>query len=143
MEKEIAVLNPVKELTIGGEQIAVRELRWAEALEFLKKLSGHVGALIKVGADGSVRTSLDLANLAALITGTDDLASHLATKSTGKDAAWFGALSVTDALTVLDTALELNLNDALLKKVGALGRRLSAVAPGATAKVASQPSTTT
>jgi hypothetical protein len=140
MTSEIEILHPVTELKINSETVEVRELRWAHALEFLRKLSAHVGKLVSVTSTGQIAASLDMDKLVAVITGAEDLAAYLVEKSTGKDANWLNELSVSDAVTVLDAALALNLSEDLLKKVSALGQRFAVVMPGA--KVTASPSTT-
>jgi len=129
---DIEILFPDRDLKLStGEVIRVRELSWREALEFLQKLSGHIG---KLGASVSVMDATTagaavtalLANLPALIASVDELALYLAEKSAGLSAEKFGALAARDALAVLDKALEINLNEELLKRGKSIAARIGA-----------------
>ena len=51
---------------------------------------------------------------------------YLADKSAGLSAEKFGALAARDALAVLDKALEINLNEELLKRGKSIAARLGA-----------------
>jgi hypothetical protein len=130
----IEILFPDSDLKLStGEVIRVRELSWHEALEFLKKLSGHFG---QFGA-GDI-TAL-LANLPALITSVDELALHLVDKAAGLTAERFTTLAARDALAVLDKAVEINLNEDLIQR----GKKLAARFGGLAAEKTASPKSTT
>jgi ribosomal protein L28 len=131
MDGETDILNPNRELKINGETVVVKELRWSEALAFLKNISAHVGKIFTIDAQGKVRTELNMEKLEDIITGSEELTAFLVEKSTGKTKEWFDGLSMSQALEVLDTAVDLNLSEQILKKVSALGRRFQVIAPGA------------
>jgi hypothetical protein len=112
MSNETEILHPVKSLTIAGQEVTVKELPWFEAIEFIKKLSGFIGSLID--ANGTLR--VDIGAVTEMIVSTDELATTLITKTTGKDSEWVKTLSLSDALSLLDTALALNLSDEIIQK---------------------------
>jgi hypothetical protein len=137
MDNDIAILNPVTELTVAGQLVTVRELRWAEALEFLQKLGAHAGQAITIGADGRIETALTAERLTGIVTGAGELCDYLVVKSTGRDAGWFHALSASDALAVLDAALALNLSDEIIGRAKKLLARFAG-GPGATTEVSAR-----
>jgi hypothetical protein len=131
MLNEIEILFPDKELKLStGESVRVRELSWREALEFIQKLSGHLG---KLGASDMAGL---ISQLSTLVSTVDELALYLAEKSAGMSAEKFGALAARDALAVLDKALEINLNEELLKRGKSIAARFGAAGFKAPAKEA-------
>lgn len=122
----VEILNPVRSVKLAAGELQVRELNWRDALEFMAKLSKHAGALFD--EKGSV--TLDLEKLGSLVMGTKEVADHLLMKATGREQEWVDGLSLSEALVVIDAALELNLSPELIargKKVagrvqGAFGR---------------------
>jgi hypothetical protein len=106
MSNKLDVLNPVVELSIGGEKIEVRELAWPEALKFLSMISEHAGQLIT----GEGKFVVDFTKLTRLVSSTEELSEFLMLKTTGRDEAWLATLSMRNALEVLDAALSVNLS---------------------------------
>lgn len=128
---EVEILNPNREVKIGDETIIVKEMRWGDGIAFLKKLAGNISALLIVDEKGGYGLDLGSGKLADIIVNSGDLSSDLIEKTTGKDVAWFNGLSMSEALTVLNVALELNLSSQIAKKASALGNHIQAALAGA------------
>lgn len=118
------ILHPVRNVTVNGSPVEVRELQWGSAREFVKMLSGHAGQLLRTGDKGAITFSFE--SLPQLIAATDELSSYLICKATGKDAAWLESLPTSKALELLETALALTLNDELIKRGNGITERLAA-----------------
>ncbi len=122
---DAVILFPNRELKIGNETVTVSELKWADALGFLKQLSGHMAAFVT--ADGKLK--IDVAELGKVVASSEDLAVSLIAKATGHDADWVNNLPLSVVLDLVDVALELNLSDDLLAKAKKIGGRFKAAAP--------------
>jgi hypothetical protein len=113
----VPLLRPsVKVLTSLG-QIEVRELRWADALTFLKMLSAHSQHFLEDG-----RFNFNLGKMVELITGACELSAFLLEYSVVDAEMEISAMPFHDALLLLDAALEVNLSPeilALAKKTAA------------------------
>jgi hypothetical protein len=113
-DNEKQILKPEKVIVVGNAPVTVRELAWPDALEFLKRLSEQIG---KIWDDkGNVKISLE--SIAEHVAQTGDLSTFLLEKATGHKAEEF---SSSQALDVLDTALEMNLREELVQG----GKRLA------------------
>lgn len=116
----LTILNPVSTVKVAGETVEVRELKWPDAVGFLQTTAKHVGKLLTP----SGQLNIDPAQLPAVIAETGELAEFLILKATGKDVAWLNGLRATEALEVLDAALEQNLHPALFERGKAVAARL-------------------
>ena len=125
MSAELELLDPVRTVDIGGEQVQVRELRWLDALQFLQKLAGgieQVAGTQAIGLDGTVRLNADKLREAVLSGG--ELANTLLAKSTGLPQARLDALSASQALSLLQAAIEINFREELRGKLRGVGAAL-------------------
>jgi len=119
---KISVLNPVKTVSVQGVDVEVREMRHLDMIGFLKLIHKHVNEL--ADEKGAIRFSVD--RLTEIITGAEELSLFLLSKSTGKDTAWVAQLSFSDALILMDTALELSFSEDVIKNARQLGGRVKA-----------------
>ncbi len=125
MSNELELLDPVRTVDIGGEQVQVRELRWLDALQFLQKLAGGIEQVVgtqAIGPDGTVRLNADKLREAVLSGG--ELANTLLAKATGLPQARLDALSASQALSLLQAAIEINFREELLGKLRGVGAAL-------------------
>ena len=120
MNNTLSILHPVKTISLGGETLEVRELRWPEALGFLQRLAQQAGQFLT--ADGRLVPPAD--QFPRIIQESAVLVEYLVTKTTGKDSAWLNDLTPAEVLTVLDAALELNVSPELFARGKALAGRL-------------------
>ena len=125
MSTELELLDPVRTVDIGGEQVQVRELRWLDTLQFLQKLAAGIEQVVgsqAIGADGSVRLNADRLRDAVLSGG--ELANTLLAKSSGLPQSRLETLSASQALTLLGAAVEINFREDLLGKLKGVGGAL-------------------
>ncbi len=125
MSIELELLDPVRTVDIGGEQVQVRELRWLDTLQFLQKLAAGIEQVVgtqAIGADGSVHLNAERLRDAVLSGG--ELANTLLAKSTGLPQARLEALSASQALTLLSAAVQINFREELLGKLRGVGGAL-------------------
>ncbi len=125
MNAELELLDPVRRIDIGTEQVEVRELRWVDALGFLQTLAGGIEQVVgtqAIGADGSVRLNAEKLREAVLSGG--ELANTLLVKATGLPHARLESLSASQALSLLETAVELNFREEVLGKLRKVGAAL-------------------
>ena len=125
MINELELLDPVRTVDIGGEQVQVRELRWLDTLQFLQKLAAGIDQVVgsqAVGADGTVRLNADRLREAVLSGG--ELANTLLTKATSLPQARLESLSASQALALLDAAVRINFREELLGKLRGVGGAL-------------------
>jgi hypothetical protein len=125
MINELELLDPVRTVDIGTEQVHVRELRWLDALQFLQKLAAGIEQVVgaqAVGSDGTVRLNADRLREAVLSGG--ELANTLVTKATGLPQAHLDGLSASQALALLDAAVRINFREELLGKLRGVGGAL-------------------
>jgi hypothetical protein len=112
------MMPKTKELTLHGQKITVREMRWMDARQFLNKLAAQAGAFFDVQESPetgiNVKFVFDLPRLIGVIKDCGELADFLLTKSTGQPEAWLQEISLTDGLQVLDAALELNVSEEII-----------------------------
>lgn len=121
----VSALFPSKQVKLhGGEAVEVREMAWPDALEFLRKLTAFAGSYLK--PDGSFAFSMT--GLADLVNSSAELSNFLILKSTDQSEAFLERLPVCSALDILDSALELNLSEEVLKRGKKLGARFQALA---------------
>lgn len=131
MSTELELLDPVRTVDIGGEQVQVRELRWLDTLQFLQKLAAGIEQVVgtqAIGADGSVHLNADRLRDAVLSGG--ELANTLLAKSTGLPQARLEALSASQALTLLSAAVQINFREELLGKLWGVGGVLQGAVSG-------------
>lgn len=129
MINELELLDPVRTVDIGTEQVHVRELRWLDALQFLQKLAAGIEQIVgtqALGADGTVRLNADRLREAVLSGG--ELANTLLVKATGLPQTHLDGLSASQALALLDAAVRINFREELLGKLRAVGGALQGVA---------------
>lgn len=119
----LAVLHPVKTVATRGGAVVVRELRWPEALAFLRALATQAGQFL--APDG--RLELTPETLPRAIHESGALVECLLTQATGRDAAWLQGLAPTDVLALLDAAIELNASPELFARGKTLAGRLQTV----------------
>ncbi len=131
MDNELELLDPVRVVDLGTEKVQVRELRWVDTLRFLEQLAGgieHVLGAQAVGPDGSIR--LDAGKLREAVLSGGDLAHTLLAKTTGLTAERLDALSASQALILLEAAVQTNFRDELLGKFRAVGQSLRGLGLG-------------
>lgn len=132
---EPSVFRPTTEVRLGQESVAVRELAWPDAFEFLGRLSRHAGQLLD--AQGKLTFTFD--KLADLVSQTQELSEFLLLKSTGRDQTWLRGLPFSQGLELLAVALEVNLTEDLLKNGVRLGEQFKRLF-GRTSPIGSLPS---
>ena len=128
MDNELELLDPVRVVDLGPEKVQVRELRWIDTLRFLEKLAGGIEQVLgaqAAGPDGSVRLNAQKLREAVLSSG--DLANTLLAKATGLPQELLDALSASQALTLLEAAVQTNFREELLGKFRAIGRSVQGV----------------
>ena len=131
MNNTLIILHPVKTISLGGETLEVRELRWPEVLGFLQELARQASRFLT--ADG--RLALQADALPRIVQESGVLVEYLVTKATGKDSAWLNTLTPAEVLVVLDAAIELNVSPELFARGKALAGRLQRVFdPGPTGR---------
>lgn len=102
--------------------VAVRELRWGDAIGFIQLLSAELSGLVGVDANG--RAAIDSTKIPELVRTSSALTDYLVEKSTDITPVELRDSSASDALEVIDAALEVNLNDTLLGKLRKVGARV-------------------
>lgn len=125
-----------------GLEVAVREMDWHNALEFMALLAGQatsVGTILSATqrADGAqashAQMAADVAQvLPGLITGATELMDHLLRHAVVEPQQLAGR-GLADVLPVVSLAIEVNLSAEVLEAAGALGKTLG-VALSATLK---------
>jgi len=130
----LQILNPVKTVQVGGEQIEVREIKWRDAVQFLQELSKQAANFIT--PQGNLQLSAD--NLPSVVIQSASLIDLLLTKSTGKDSAWINDLNPHDVLVLIDAAIELNASPELFARGKTVAGRLKAVFVGQTGAVSTK-----
>ncbi|HNQ89014.1 MAG TPA: hypothetical protein PKM73_10405 [Verrucomicrobiota bacterium] len=128
METELELLDPVRVVDIGTEKVQVRELRWVDTLRFLEKLAHSIEQVLgaqAVGPDGSFRLNAEKLREAVLSSG--ELANTLLAKATGLPQERLDALSASQALTLLEAAVQTNFREDLLGKFRGVGQSLRGV----------------
>jgi hypothetical protein len=138
MDSETKVLRGKKELTIAGESMEVRGLKFLEVLKFFGLTGEKFGKLLDRTESGGVRFVGELDKISGLIVATEELSVFVLQAATGKDKAWIDTLSLEDAITVIDACLELSFSEATLGKLKALGQRIGGMVPGAKATLSPQ-----
>lgn len=91
-------------VTISGEPVAVRELRWAEGMRAMPKLAPIVEAVRNLVANGDS----DADQFSALLTDNPDAWQALICASTGREPDWVASLSDQDGLTLQAAAWRAN-----------------------------------
>ena len=105
-----SILNPVIEKTVNGKPITIRELRAIDGLQFIKKLSSYFGSF-----QGTTSDAVQV-KIAEVVTGAADVSEFLVLKSTGQTSSWLNEISTEEFLDVLESAIELNISEGLIKK---------------------------
>ncbi len=116
---EHSILSPTRTVQCDGVPVEVRELRAIDMLQLLRLLGAHAEKL--ANAQGGI--NLDMGRITALIGGAEEISTALVLKATGQKPEWLGVISAGAWLDALDAALEINFNDALEKKIRAVGDR--------------------
>ena len=133
MNAELELLDPVRVVDLGTEKIEVRELRWVDTLRFLEKLAHSLEQVLgaqAIGPDGSFRLNVEKLREAVLSSG--ELANTLLAKATGLPQERLDALSASQALSLLEAAVQTNFREELLGKFRGVGQALRGVFPAAT-----------
>ena len=128
MSAELELLDPVRIVDIGIENVEVRELLWVDALAFLEKLASSIGLVVAaqgIEADGTFRLNADRLREAVLSSG--ELAGTLLSKATGLPQDRLQHLSASQALALLEAAVQVNFREELLGKCRAVGQSLRGV----------------
>ena len=140
------ILIPTREIRIaGGVTVTVREMAWPAALEFMRTLSVHVKKLVvPMLASGKVSMQTVLASvvdqLPDLVAGADEVSLLLLRKATDLSPEAIQSLGVREAMTILDAAIELNLNPEIIEQGKALAGRVSRTFQSPTSTAGSAPS---
>ena len=122
MSNELDLFDPVRVVDIGAEKVPVKELRWVDTLRFLEKLAGsldHILGAQGVGPDGTLRLNAD--KLREAVLSGRDLANTLLLAATGLPQERLDALSASQALALLEAAVQVNFREDLLGKCRAVG----------------------
>lgn len=107
-----SILNPVRELTVNGKTVQVRELRAVDGLQFIKHLGEFFSDFQKESEDrGGSRNAIG-----AMVLGSTELSQFLVLKATGNPNEWMTEISTEEFLDVLTAAVELNITEGLIKK---------------------------
>lgn len=106
----------------GGKGIVlVTELKWRDAITFLRLISTSLGGMIN--ESGKFQMNSD--SIAKLVAESDVLSTHLVTKTTELTPEQFGDLPARDALEILHVSLSINLSPDILGKGLAVGKVIS------------------
>lgn len=104
-------------------QVEVDEMPWPAAQAFLVSLGDSLQIGTFVGVDKNTgRPWYNFDKLPDLIKGSETLSNFLIEKSTGKDAEFFATVRASEALSVLEAALEMNLSEDMVGKFKGIGR---------------------
>lgn len=122
MNKTMEILNPARAVKLSGREVKVKELNWREAMEFLGKLSQYAGGFMTGDGKFVVETSA----VVALVLNAKELADFLLMKTTGLTQEEVDALSLSEVLSLLDAAIELNLSPELLARGKSVAGRVGA-----------------
>ena len=120
---ELDILKAITEIKIGDETVNIKELAWPDALALLNKLASQIGKFMTT--DGKFVLTVD--NIATIITGSQDISEWLMLKATGKDAAWLATLTFSQALSVLDAAISVNIRPDFFVQAERIGQRIKKV----------------
>lgn len=121
-----STLNPTCEKEIAGESVTFRELRAIEGIEFLKKLSVYAAQLQSPTGDSIT------ARLSEVILGAEDVSTFLVLKSAQKGKEWLDKISTEEFLEALQTAIDLNITDTVVKKAQGVANSIKQRMPGTT-----------
>lgn len=98
-----------KGLSLGGEAIEVRELRWAEGMRLMPVLAPILADVRRLLSPADAETAPDeAAQIEAMLSDHPQAWLALCCAATGRDAAWVDSLSDQDGLTLQTAAWELN-----------------------------------
>jgi hypothetical protein len=98
-----------KAVSLAGEQVLVRELRWAEGMRLMPVLAPILADVRRLMDPARPESQADEAvQIDAMLSAHPDAWLALACAATGRDAAWVEALSDEDGLTLQTAAWELN-----------------------------------
>lgn len=132
MRNEASPQDAVRNITLStGENVEVLELRWKDSLRAIKEMCGTVLQLL--GPDGGNVQSgelvirLDRDRVVAAIVEQESLLTWVLMKSTARDQEWVDGLGTSDALALIQTVVDLNLNDEVLSRGKALAGTMSRV----------------
>ncbi len=103
--------------------VTVREMKWGDAIAFVRLLSKELAGLI--GVDAAGRASLNLGKLPEIVASSDTLTTALVTASTGLTPEALASLPASSALEVLEAAVDMNLTEALLGKLRRIGGKVA------------------
>jgi hypothetical protein len=130
------VFDPVRELTINGEKITIRELPWPQALKFTKMLVESSREFAKEG-----KFEFTMESLPALVINAGQLSTFMILQATGRDEKWLEQIPFSSACEILDAALAINLSPEVLGKAKkAAGRFAQAIGVDAAALATKKPS---
>lgn len=120
----------IVEIEVDDKTIKVRRMKWKAAKNFADQIAGFLASM-GTGTDALVNA---LKDLPGLIKKSDELITGLVVACSDLNAEGFQELDIVQALKVLETAVELNFGDELKNSFGAIGDRLTALAPAKVTK---------
>lgn len=131
------IMSPDVSLTLprSGETVIVKELNWKDQRQFFASLAPHADKFAKLDPKGGLQ--FDQAQLFATLLST--LGEQLIVSATGRTREWVLALKVTDFVTVLKKAVELNIRPEMIEEAKNLMGQLGM---GKSPKLTSQTPTT-
>ena len=98
-----------KGLSLAGEAVEVRELRWAEGMRLMPVLAPILADVRRLLDPGAADSAVDeAAQIESMLSDHPDAWLALCCAATGRDAAWVDSLSDQDGLTLQTAAWELN-----------------------------------
>ncbi len=111
------------------EALTIREMRWPDAMEFMRKLSANcVGLLDGYTREGGLK--LTRASITDMIAQSEELTVLLVRGATSLTQEQVAQLSTGDMLDILTAAVEINLSEAVLGKALRLRNAVGAAFKG-------------
>lgn len=100
--------------------VDVKELRWPDAMQFMRMLSEQIGLF--TGQNELGQPVFDLSRLKEAIPAAGNLAEFLVQRATGLSAETIAVLTASEFLELLAEAMEVNLSEELLGKFQRVAR---------------------
>ena len=121
-EEVPAVLDPVREISIGGRNVSVREMSWPQMLKFIRMLSKEADKFVKDG-----KFVFNAALLGDLIGSVDELSAYLMLNAASVAKEDLETISFSEGCELLDAALAVNLNEEVMGKAKKAASRFALV----------------
>lgn len=127
--KESNVICPIKTANVKGKTIEIRELTWRDSMRAVKELTGSIMKLVG-GKQGKLTTdslSLDKDSIVEALSAQEDLVAWAIEKSTDLSPSEISALTLSEAIPIIQAMVDLNLSDEVIGPGKTLAGRLGQV----------------